>query len=191
MKVTNNMDLHWIRPRVSEQDEKLTGKIQSMLDLVGSTVSVVQRISSDLRPDILDNLGLEAAIFWYVEQYEQRTDIDCNTTVDMGEMNLGLQASTAVFRIMQEALTNVGRHSEANKATVSLLARDGHLKLEITDNGKGIDEQQISKSGSFGLLGMQERALMLNGDVSFSSRPGGGTVVSLELPINEHEGLPL
>lgn len=186
-----NMDLHWIGQRLPKQDQELSAKVQSMKELVDSTVGVVQRISSDLRPAILDDLGLEAAISWYVEQYGKRTGIVRSISMDMGDVNLGLQASTAVFRILQEALTNVGRHSGADEVTVSLLVRDGYLNLEIADNGKGINEQQMSESGSFGLLGMRERALILDGDVSISPRPGGGTVVSLELPIIGREVLSL
>jgi PAS domain S-box-containing protein len=160
-------------------------KIYEMIQLVDATVDTVRRISSELRPSILDDLGLAAALRWHTEQFQNRTGIvtDCDCVVE----NLGLNQaqSTAVFRIFEEALTNVMRHADATKVYVRLEKDKGALVLTVRDNGRGITEAEQLDPLSLGLLGMRERVSLIGGEISISGIAGEGTLVTVRLPISE------
>lgn len=158
-------------------------KIDLALELIDGLVETVQKISAQLRPGILDELGLVPAIEWQSQDFQRRTGIACESLLTEEDLNLSKEKSTAVFRIFQEALTNVARHAEAKKVSVNLRKEDNMLILEITDNGVGISKGQIDHANSLGLLGMKERALVFGGKVAIYGVPGQGTHVQMELPL--------
>ena len=163
----------------------LKEKIDSLTSLIDKSVESVQKISSKLRPTILDELGLNAAIEWQTEEFEKLTNIKCSLILEKEDLNLNTNKSTAIFRIFQEALTNIARHSKANLVNISLLIDQTNISLEITDNGIGISPEQIKDFKSLGIHGMQERAMIFGGQVSFDSFLGKGTKVKVEIPIDQ------
>ncbi len=151
------MDVSWLGNKYRDH-EPLAEKTRSMIHLIDSTIRTVKRISAELRPVVLDDLGLTAAIEWQAEEFQKRSGIECELKFDPEDITMDRDRSTTVFRIFQETLTNVVRHAEATKVKVCLEARDGLIHLSIRDNGKGITEEQIYSPQSFGLIGIQERA---------------------------------
>ncbi len=145
-------------------------------------IKAVQRISTELRPGILDDLGLIPAIEWQAQEFEDRTNIKCEITTDCEDIDLDQDRSTSLFRIFQEALTNVARHANATKIKVSLKERPGKLLLKIEDNGRGIAEEQISDPKSFGLIGMRERIYPWEGEVQIEGFSNKGTTLTVILP---------
>ena len=160
------------------------GKIESMMKLVDTTIKSVQRMSSELRPSLLDNLGLQAAIEWKAQEFQDRTGVECQLTFDPEDIVLDQDLATAIFRIFQEALTNIGRHANATEVKVSLNEQSGELVMEIRDNGKGISEKQIADSQSFGLIGMKERVYPFDGKFSIQGVKGKGTTVTVRVPVD-------
>ena len=163
----------------------LKEKINSLTDLIDQSVESVQKISAKLRPTILDELGLNAAIEWQSEEFEKLTNIKCALVLPKDDLKLEPDKSTAIFRIFQEALTNVARHSGADKVSISLLTDQSNLNLEVSDNGKGISTEQIKDFKSLGIHGMEERAIIFGGQVTFDSFSGKGTKVKVEIPIDQ------
>jgi len=170
--------------KLSKNQAPLKEKINSLADMIDSSVESVQRISSKLRPGILDELGLIAAIEWQAEEFEKLTNIKCSLVLPKDEINLGKSKSTAIFRIFQEALTNITRHSGAKNVVVSLLNHQHNIYLEIQDNGKGIMQDQIKDFKSLGIHGMEERAMVFGGQVYIEGIAGKGTKVKVEIPID-------
>lgn len=170
--------------KLREDQKELKEKISSVLGLIDSTVESVQKISSQLRPGILDDLGLVPAIEWQAQDFQERTGILCGLNLFREEISLDRNKSTAVFRIFQEALTNIARHSSAGRVDITLKTQDNALWFEIADNGRGITPMQISDQKSLGLLGMQERALILGGTVQISGTDKCGTTVSVHIPLD-------
>jgi PAS domain S-box-containing protein len=170
----------------------LHAKISSMLGLVDSTIDVVRRIASELRPSILDDLGLAAAVEWQAQQFEARTGIMCRYDCTADNLDLDNEQTTAVFRIFQEALTNVLRHAKATRIDVSLEKEGADFILEVRDNGIGIRDSARTAPSSLGLLGMRERASLIGGTVEITGAEGKGTSVSLRIPIEvlNHEKNP-
>jgi signal transduction histidine kinase len=152
-------------------------------DIADSTVDSVQRIAADLRPPVLDELGLVSAIEWLAESFAERTGMRCALQLPEREREFGAEISTGVFRIVQEALTNARRHGNATAVTVSLEEEAGVLHVVIADDGCGIDASQGTPRGSLGLLGMRERALMLGGRLTVCNHAGGGTRVEADIPV--------
>jgi signal transduction histidine kinase len=140
-----------------------------------------------LRPGVLDDLGLIAAIEWQVQDFENRTGITCVFNSSTEEIDLDQDRSTAVFRIFQEALTNVSRYANATRVKINLEAGADVLILRIEDNGKGIKESEVSHPKSLGLLGMRERVLLFGGNVKISGSPGKGTTVTVLIPLSNTE----
>lgn len=170
--------------KLNEEKEAVKGRIYLLEDMIDKSVESVQKISSKLRPGILDELGLIAAIEWQTEEFEKMTNIKCSLVLPKEEIKLDPDKSTAIFRIFQEALTNVARHSEAEKVNVSLLNAQASIHLEVKDNGKGITPVQIKDYKSLGIHGMEERALVFGGEVLIDGFPGKGTIVKVEIPID-------
>jgi len=158
-------------------------KIAALTTLVEGTVHTVRRISSELRPSILDDLGLVATLEWETHKYEARTGITSHFDSFVRDVHLTREQSTAVFRIFQEALTNVIRHAEATTVEITVKEQKGEFVLQVEDNGKGMKEADISGTESLGLLGMRERAHLIGGEVSITSAEGRGTVVAVRVPI--------
>lgn len=160
----------------------LAGKLQDMSQLLDLASDAVHHVIGELRPGILDELGLAAAVEWYVAEFEKRTGIPCRLVDDMAGASLGPDQATALFRILQEALTNVVRHAAATAVDIRLAAEACRVTLEIGDDGRGIPEDKIGDSRSIGLLGMRERARALGGEVVIRRRFTAGTTVEVNLP---------
>src|SRR5262249_2412115 len=151
--------------------EPITGKIRSMLSLVDDTIDGVRRISSDLRPPVLDRLGLIAALEWAADDFSHRSGIRAAVTSEIHETPLDRGRSAAVFRIVQEALTNAATHSQAKTIEISVeMTTGGRMVIEVMDDGVGLPEDARTSGGSLGLIGMRERASLLDGTVAI--RPG-------------------
>ena len=153
-----------------------------MDELLDSTQDAVHRIMTELRPATLDKLGIEAAIYWYVGDFRQRTGIACPFHSGVGGVAIDPERSTVLFRVLQEALTNVVRHAGATEIEVRLDLEDNRVVLEVTDNGVGIAPEKIDDPRSLGLLGMRERARAVGGEVHMQGNPGRGTVVRASIP---------
>jgi signal transduction histidine kinase len=167
-----------------EIDKKLLeSQFQSMISLVDSSIQNVRKIATELRPQVLDDLGLVPALEWQTAEFQSRTKIQCTLDTNAEDVTIDADRSTALFRILQESLTNVARHSNAKKVMVKLQVTKKSLSLTVTDDGKGIAEMNIPSLKSLGLLGMRERAHMLGGILTIKGQPGKGTTVSVELPI--------
>ncbi len=169
--------------KLNEDQQILKEKIDSSLKLIDNSIDAIQRIAEKLRPNVLDELGISAAIDWQAKDFSERTGIECNCELQKEEILLEKEKSTAVFRIFQEALTNVARHANANKVFISLKEFKENLILEIKDNGKGITVNQINDPRSLGILGMKERAILFGGIVTIKSSMNSGTTVRVEIPI--------
>ena len=152
--------------------------------LVDRTIESVHRISGDLRPGILD-FGIVAAIDWQAKEFEKQAGIPCKFTSSKKDIDLDPDQATALFRIFQEALTNISKHANASKVTVRLVGSDQSVQLEIVDNGRGIAARDKLKPKSFGIRGMTERALALGGDLSVSNISSGGSMVALKIPLTQ------
>lgn len=145
-------------------------------------IRTVRRLSTELRPGILDDLGLVATIEWTVGEFGARTGIRCLLDLPEEPLDVGPETATAVFRILQETLTNVARHAAASEVEVRLAGENGDLALEVHDNGKGFLPDPPAHAKSLGILGMQERALLLGGELNISGVPGEGTTVRVRIP---------
>lgn len=156
--------------------------INRMLSQIDDTIAVVRRISTELRPAVLDRLGLVAAIQWQAEDFERRTGVRCRLSGSQGDLPLDKNQATGVFRILQEVLTNVSRHARASAVTITLWRAKHQLGLFVVDNGCGIETERIHSDGSLGLVGMRERAALLGGSVVISRHAKGGTVVRVVVP---------
>ena len=192
------MDLSWLLGKMGDADSceervALMDRIHTSNTLIDQMIHVVRRISTDLRPSVLDDLGLVAALEWQLSEFTSRTEIRHEFTTTFEYVNIKEATAVAVFRIFQEALTNVMRHSRATKVAVVLRAGkrslfgDESFVLEIRDNGRGITEEKILNPGSLGLLGMKERVLAFGGELSIRGEPGGGTALVLQIPRKQGE----
>ena len=175
------MDLAWLAARLPPGSDQMLKKIGATRQLADSIIQSIRRISTELRPAVLD-LGLAAAVEWQVQEFQARSGIQCNVRVLTREA-VASNASTAMFRIFQETLTNVARHAKATRAEVVLEKQRDRLVLLIRDNGRGFNQSVPAVSKSLGLMGMRERAAILGGRVNISSAPGRGTTVSAWIPL--------
>jgi two-component system sensor histidine kinase UhpB len=170
----------------SELQAALLGKISSARELANETITSVQKIASELRPGILDRLGLAAAIEAEAQTFAARSGVTCKCSVPDETPALPQDLAIAAFRIFQEIMTNVARHAQATVVEIELRLDATRLELEVTDNGIGLDEKHFANPKSFGLLGMTERAEILGGRIEFRKHPAGsGTVVAVQLPLSE------
>jgi PAS domain S-box-containing protein len=176
------IDLSTLVRDLPEELKHQSKRTSSILKLLDEAIQSVRRISTELRPGILDDLGLVAAVEWAGEEFEARTGTKCRLDLSEDGVSIDPERATAVFRIFQETLTNVARHADATEIEVRLAKDDRDLTLEVHDNGKGIPEDRLSNGESLGLLGMRERALLLGGDLSISGTPGKGTTVRVRIP---------
>jgi signal transduction histidine kinase len=176
------MDVAWIGRRLTDDTSATRAKVAATAALIDETIGTVRRIATDLRPGVLDELGLAAAVEWQAREFEHRTGIHCALRTTVDGVALDPQVSTAVFRIFQESLTNVTRHSRAARVSVTLERRDTDLVLEVQDDGIGMAAADASSHRSIGLTGMRERAHLVGGGVSISSAAGAGTTVLVQIP---------
>ena len=175
------IDLTALLPNVLADAGPKLQRYQTVFRVLDEAIHSVRRIATDLRPGVLDDLGLLAAIEWAVEEFQARTGIQSCVSLPDAEPVLDAESSTALFRILQEALTNVARHARATRVTVRLAQGDRGLSLEVQDNGEGIPEAQRA-SRSLGVLGMRERVILLGGEFSIGSTPKNGTTVTVRIP---------
>jgi signal transduction histidine kinase len=178
-----NIDLSWLEKKLPEGQHTLIERINKDVELINSAIKVVQRISSELRPGVLDYLGLSSAVEWHVKEFGNRTGIEWDISIHMNTPDLDKDISIALFRILQESLTNITRYAEATKVRVNLAATDSILTLQVVDNGKGITEDQLSDHHSLGILGMRERVQYLGGNITIQGVPNKGTTVTVRVPI--------
>lgn len=169
--------------KLREDQQPLKEKMSSISRMIDTIVESVQKISSKLRPGMLDDLGLISALEWQSQEFQNNTGIICSTFLPKDDLSLDKEKATAIFRIFQESLTNIARHANASNVDVKLLIAGNNLELEITDNGKGITGKQIGDSKSLGLLGMKERALILGGSVNIEGVKDKGTKVKVVMPV--------
>jgi signal transduction histidine kinase len=175
------MDVSWLGSKYKDF-EPVVAKTKTMAELIDSTIRRVKRICTDLRPGVLDDLGLIAAIEWQAEEFQKRTGIRCEVNFHPDDLVLDRELSTTIFRILQEALTNIMRHAEATKVEIRLERKDGKVLLRVEDNGKGITQDRISDPRSYGLIGIRERANFLGGEVRIEGSADKGTAVTVNLP---------
>ena len=176
------IDLTWLRRRLPQPAPELAGKVDGMESILDDTAGAIQRIATELRPGVLDELGLQAAIQWQAREFETRTGIACRVEVPAEQPAVDAGRATAAFRIFQESLTNVARHAGATRVLVRFRLSAEALELSVQDNGRGISEGALSDSRSLGLLGMRERATSLGGTVTITGERGRGTTLTLTLP---------
>jgi signal transduction histidine kinase len=176
--------------RTKGTHSRLHTRARSTLQQIDTIIKSVRQIINDLRPTVLD-LGLSAAVEWQVDQFQRRTGIQCEVIDEYGEISLPDHCATAFFRILQESLTNVVRHANATRVVVELRLNAGWLSLSVRDNGCGLPPGGHNKFGSFGLVGIEERIVILGGTCAVFSEPGGGTTVMVSAPVAETRGLLL
>jgi signal transduction histidine kinase len=181
------MELAALADRSQGDQGPLSEKSGSMLELLNRTIASVKRICTELRPSVMDDLGLSAAIEWLAEDFQERTDIQVEVQTDPPDIFADEAVSIAIFRITQEALTNVARHAGARQVKISLEWEESELILRVHDNGRGIQQEELDKSGSFGLLGIQERVSILGGRLSIQGDPETGTQLHVRLPSKKGE----
>jgi len=180
------MSLAQVNKRM-EPDAAIRARLEDMRAQIDALVQTVRRISYDLRPSMLDDFGLLAAMEWQAHEWQRRTGIQCRLAIgpDM-QVDLSDRCRTAVFRAFQESLTNVARHSQATEVNVSVQVSD-ELILTVQDNGKGINQEKMKGSKSMGLVGMRERMREVGGDVEIASIAGKGVSVTLRVPLDQDE----
>jgi len=176
------MELHWCIQRLPKTDKQLIEKAEILPKLIDANVHLVQRISSELRPGLLDDFGLSAAIEWQAGQFQDRTGVKCDIICEPHDIVLDQTLSTAIFRIFQETLTNIARHANATHAEIVLKAKPTEVELKVSDNGKGITEKEISDPKSFGLMGINERVHSLGGLAEIDGTENEGTTVKVLIP---------
>jgi len=177
------IDITWLRQILSNEDKSLIEKTESMNNIINGVIQSVQRISSSLRPSILDDLGLMPAIEWLVNDFNNYSGIKCKLTLPSDEFDFGKNEAINLFRIVQETLTNIARHSKATKASIIIKEANNNLEIKISDNGIGISKENILDANSFGLQGMKERAEVFKGKIKITGREGKGTKVEIIVPL--------
>jgi two-component system sensor histidine kinase UhpB len=181
------MDLNWLKKKLTSNTEPVAmqEKISSMNDLLDKTIQTIRKIASELRPSILDDLGLYAALEWQSQEFEKRFNIPIQFSTEVRQLEITPTVASGLFRIYQESLTNIARHAEAKKIVASLQLKDKNLVLTVTDDGKGFVVGDDKKT--LGLLGMKERALTMGGKIEIKSEPGKGTTVTIMVSPEENK----
>jgi signal transduction histidine kinase len=177
-----SLNLGWLRSRLGPEAEVLTQQVDYMLSILDSTWGAMRRISTELRPAVLDHLGLPAAVQWQCDEFGQHTGVALSLDLDANRCQANPSVATTLFRVLQEALTNVARHAGATHVDVSLQAIDGHLVLTVVDDGRGFDPGARSESVTCGLFGMEQRAVEHQGHFTIESAPGRGTRIEVRVP---------
>jgi PAS domain S-box-containing protein len=180
-------DLAWLTDRLVQKDVTLAQKAKAVTAQMDGMIKTVRRIATELRPGMLDDLGLAASIEWLARDFEKRTGIVCAVNVSAPDLPVPRAPALALFRIFQEALTNVARHAGAQLIEVSLAVTPEVLTLEVHDDGRGIQADQIAGLHSLGLLGMRERAQRLDGTFDIRGVPGDGTIITVCIPLKSNE----
>lgn len=177
------LELAFLRDQLADVRSDLHERATSIIGHVDQTMQSVRKIATELRPVVLDQLGLIPAIEWQAREFQNRTGIRCILNIYLRTITLPVDRSTGVFRIFQEVLTNIARHAGASEAAITMQEHTGNLLLQVHDNGRGITDEEISASHSLGLVGMRERALLLGGEAKIERNPEEGTTVTLRIPL--------
>ena len=177
------IDLNWLGNQLAESHRPILKKLSAMAKHVDADIQLVKKISTELRPKVLDDLGLTAAIEWQTNRFRERTRIPCEVSMDLGGFVPPHELSTTLFRVFQETLTNIMRHAQATRVEVDLKREGDRIVLVVRDNGKGISEEESRSPRSIGLLGMRERIHSWSGEVDIRGEKGKGTTVRVEIPI--------
>lgn len=175
------MDMSLLRLRHGHRDESLLQQIQQAMGRVDSIIQVVRNVARKLRPAVLD-MGIAAALQWQAENFSRQSGIESEVNIATGDFALDNERATALYRIVQESLTNVARHSQADRVRISLDLSDDGYELNVSDNGIGFDPADRSRK-TFGLMGIRERVLLLEGEMSIRSQPNQGTHLRLRIPV--------
>ena len=181
------MDMSWLENHLPAISKDIRKKTQSMSELVDSTIESVHNITTELRPSLLDDLGLPTAIEWQATDFQKRSGIRCQVHIHCRDQAIDKELATTIFRIFQETLTNIARHAKATQCKVNLTETETELYLEVTDNGIGINQWQIDNPRSFGIIGMRERAHLWGGTVHVRNAKPSGTKVRVLIPMNKGE----
>jgi signal transduction histidine kinase len=177
------LGLSWLA-QVTPKQQPVQEKIRSLSALVTTLIRTVRRISDELRPGVLEELGLVKTLKSEAREFKEHTGIPCTFETNMGKAKFDRAGSVAIFRIAQAALTNVARHANASRARMTLVKRTHHLILTVNDNGKGIARKRVGSSNSLGIIGMRERALALDGLLSLRGSAGKGTTLTVRIPLS-------
>jgi signal transduction histidine kinase len=175
------LDLAWLKPRLRERTDLLE-RVQSVVARIDGTIDAVRRIATELRPSVLDHLGLVAAVEWQAQEFENLSGLAVRLDVRSATAAVAATTATTVFRMLQETLTNVARHASATRVEIVLDLGGDAVTLRVVDNGRGITEAELTDRRSLGLVGLRERAIACGGELVIEGRPGEGTVVSARLP---------
>ncbi len=185
----NKLGLFWIQQHIKQHgmaqanEKEVLDKIDYLVDLTTQTIQTVRRIAHELRPVVLDDIGLIPAIEWHVENFNKNHQCTCDLIIDTGNCIFDKDLSTAIYRITQEALTNINRHAKASEAKVALYLKNEHLHLDIEDNGVGIDREAALKSKSLGIFGIHERLKAWKGEIELIGEPGKGTKINIRIAL--------
>jgi signal transduction histidine kinase len=180
-------DINALAKGGTTDDAPIADKKQHLCQQIDRIINSVRRIASGLRPEVLDEIGLAAAIEWQAREFQRRTGIRCLVEIAPGFSDPDKERSTALFRIFQELLTNVARHAGATRVSVHLTDEAGTLSLKVEDNGRGIQEREIESPRSLGFLGLRERVLAFGGAIHVQGQDGKGTTVSVSIPQSAHQ----
>lgn len=176
------LEKHLQQKEQDEETEFLSTELRDMESIIDITIKKVRKLITNLRPEVLDNLGLIEALEWQSAEFQKNTGIKCNFTGNVDSIELDKDITTAIFRIYQEALTNVARHSRATIVKSRFVKNPDSVLLLVSDNGIGINKAKLSADNSFGILGMKERAIICGGTIEFESNEDSGTTVMLNIP---------
>jgi PAS domain S-box-containing protein len=177
------LDLDWLENSLSEPDESFPARVAQMQGLLDNVITMTKSMASALRPPLLDDFGLLAAVEWMAANFQKKTAVTCS--VESNGMTIALDdpAESAIFRVIQEALTNIEKHAHADNATISFRHNGTRLNVMIRDDGVGMAPDSNSKPGCYGLIAMQERIFVLGGTISIENAPPHGVAISLSIPI--------
>jgi signal transduction histidine kinase len=181
--VSSKMDVSWAYNRLKDKEPLVAQRLARAMTVIDEGVDIKRRIIEDLRPTVLDNLGLPAALEWYVDHIGQRGNLKCTLAIDSAEMELPDAVAIALFRVVQEALTNIVRHANAANAWIAMECQDERILLTVRDDGPGLPKGVERKRLSHGILGMRQRITSLGGEFAIDSPAGGGTVIRVRVPL--------
>ncbi|HYM95488.1 MAG TPA: PAS domain S-box protein, partial [Chitinophagaceae bacterium] len=181
------MDTSWLKKRLASADDAIRKKLDDLLELLDDTVKTVRRISSELRPSLLDDMGLVAAMEWHLKEFEKRAAVKTMFAYPDKELLLPDVIKTGLFRIFQESLTNVARHAGAKTIKINLQKENKRIVLNIEDDGKGFEQEKATNKKTLGILGMKERTFMMGGNYQIKSKPGKGTQVVVSVPYRQND----
>jgi PAS domain S-box-containing protein len=177
------MDITWLMKKVLPDDPVIKNKFEDSIKLIDASVKTIRRITTELRPSIIDDLGLNAAFEWLVADFSKRMGIEMQYQNNFDDADIDSNVSIGLFRILQESLTNIARHAGAKKVVISIENVKGEIRLSIQDDGKGFEPSAKQAGPTFGLLGIKERTYMMKGDCEIYSKPGEGTRISIHIPV--------